>query len=273
MKTGLIGCGRMGRALIIGAIDAGTLSANDIVAYDIEPAAVEKLKKERGVSIAASLREVISSCDTILLCTKPGDVNEVLREIATFGTSPNHILLISVAAGITISTIERTIFSHARVVRAMPNTPALVGMGAAAYTPGTDATQEDSDFVAKLLGSVGKVVEVPEKLMDSVTGLSGSGPGFVYLFIESLADGGVACGLPRDKALELATQTVLGAATMVQQTGLHPAILKDMVASPGGTTIAGISSLEENAFRSATIKGVEAATRRAIDLGKFNIHQ
>lgn len=268
MKTGLIGCGRMGRALVIGAIEAGTLTASDVVVFDIEPAAVEALTKDHGVAGASSLKDVVSSCDTILLCTKPGDVNEVLREIATFGTEPNRILLVSIAAGVTISTIERTIFHHARVVRAMPNTPALVGKGAAAFTPGSNATQEDAEFVERLLGSIGKVVEVPEKLMDSVTGLSGSGPAFVYLFIESLADGGVANGLPRDKALELATQTVLGAATMVQETGLHPAMLKDMVASPGGTTIAGIEALEALGFRSAAIQAVRAATERAIELGK-----
>ncbi|MDQ8192409.1 pyrroline-5-carboxylate reductase [Roseibacillus persicicus] len=268
MKLGLVGCGRMGRALVIGAIEAGNLSANDVVAYDIETSAVEKLANEHGVSGAASLRELVTTCDTILLCTKPGDVGEVLREIATFGTDPNRILLISVAAGVTISSIENFIFNHARVIRAMPNTPALVGKGAAAFTPGSNATQEDVQFVSSLFASVGKVVEVPEKLMDAVTGLSGSGPGFVYIMIEALADGGVASGLTREKALELATQTVLGAATMVAETGLHPALLKDMVCSPGGTTIAGIAALEEHGFRHAAIQAVEAATKRSIALGQ-----
>ena len=150
----------------------------------------------------------------------------------------------------------------------MPNTPALVGKGAAAFAPGTNATADDIIFANNLLGSVGKVVEVPEKLMDSVTGLSGSGPAFVYILIEALADGGVATGLTREKALELATQTVLGAATMVQDTGLHPALLKDMVTSPGGTTIAGIAALEEHGFRNAAIQAVTAATNRSIELGQ-----
>lgn len=258
----------MGRALVIGAIDAGTLSEGDVVAYDIEPAAVEKLLSSKpSIATAASLRQIVSTCDTILLCTKPGEINGVLREIATFGTDPNRILLISVAAGVTISSIENFIFNHARVIRAMPNTPALVGKGAAAFTAGTNATAKDIDFVSKLFGSVGTVTEVSEKLMDAVTGLSGSGPGFVYLFIEALADGGVASGLPRDKALELATQTVLGAATMVKETGLHPAMLKDMVASPGGTTISGVMALEQNGLRGATISAVKAATDRSISLG------
>lgn len=259
----------MGRALVIGAIDAGTLVAEDVFAYDIESSAVDKLISDRNVSPAGSLREVVTTCDTILLCTKPGDINEVLREIATFGTDPNRILLISVAAGVSIATIERFIFNHARVIRAMPNTPALVGKGSAAFAPGTAATQSDVEFVERLLGSVGKVVEVQEKLMDSVTGLSGSGPAFVYIMIEALADGAVFTGLPRDQALELASQVVLGAATMVQETGLHPAMLKDMVASPGGTTIYGIDALEENGFRNAIIKAVKAATERSIEMGKL----
>lgn len=258
----------MGRALVIGAIEAGNLKAEDVVAYDISCAAVETLINDHGVSGASDLNTVVTTCDTILLCTKPGDVDEVLREIATFGTDPNRILLISVAAGVTISSIENFIFNHARVIRAMPNTPALVGKGAAAFAPGTNATADDIIFANNLLGSVGKVVEVPEKLMDSVTGLSGSGPAFVYILIEALADGGVATGLTREKALELATQTVLGAATMVQDTGLHPALLKDMVTSPGGTTIAGIAALEEHGFRNAAIQAVTAATNRSIELGQ-----
>ena len=258
----------MGRALVIGAIEAHELTASDVVAYDIESSAVETLANEHGVSSASSLRQVVQTCDTILLCTKPGDVPQVLREIATFGTDPNRILLISVAAGVTISSIENYIFNHARVIRAMPNTPALVGKGAAAFTPGTHATPADISFVSGLLGSVGTVVEIPEKLMNAVTGLSGSGPAFVYILIEALADGGVASGLSRDKALELATQTVLGGASMILETGLHPAMLRDRVASPGGTTIAGIAALEEHGFRNSIIKAVQAATARSIELGK-----
>ncbi len=268
MKLGLIGCGRMGRALVIGAIEAQEIKAEEVAAYDIETRAVEALVAEHGVAGADSLRQVVETCDTILLCTKPGEVDGVLREIATFGTDPNRILLISVAAGVTISSIENFIFNHARVVRAMPNTPALVGKGAAAFTPGTNATAQDVAFVSRLFGAVGKVVEVPESLMDAVTGLSGSGPAFVYVLIEALADGGVSSGLPRDKAMELAVQTIIGAATMVHETNLHPALLKDMVCSPGGTTIAGISALEEHGFRNAAIKAVRAATERSIMLGQ-----
>ena len=268
MKLGLIGCGRMGRALVTGALDAKTLSAENTIAYDITEAAVDGLVRDYGVTGSKSLREVVASCDTILLCTKPGDVPEVLREIATFATEPNSTLLISVAAGVTLDAIEHFVFHHARVIRAMPNTPALIGKGTAAYTPGQNATSNDISFVKKLFSSVGKVFEVPEKLMDAVTGLSGSGPAYVYIMIEALADGGVAMGLPRDEALEMAVQTIIGAASMVKETGYHPAVLRDMVASPGGTTIAGIASLEETGFRHSIINAVSAATARSIELGK-----
>ena len=168
----------------------------------------------------------------------------------------------------TIRPSKQCVIPVCRVIRAMPNTPALIGKGAAAFTPGTSATEADSELARRILGSVGTVVEVRETLMDAVTGLSGSGPGYVYLFIEALADGGVRNGLPREQALELATQTVLGAAAMVQETGLHPATLKDMVTSPGGTTMAGLATLEDRALRSACIEAITKATERSIELGQ-----
>lgn len=268
MKLGLVGCGRMGKALALGAIEAGAAKAEDFLAHDVRPEAVEELTKEHGIQAASGLNQLVTHCDVLLLCTKPDDVPAVLREVASSGTEENRLLILSIAAGVTVQTIERYIFNHARVVRAMPNTPALIGKGAAAFTLGSTATPADADTARKLLGAVGSVVQVKESLMDAVTGLSGSGPGYVYLFIEALADGGVRNGLPRDQALELATQTVLGAAAMVQSTGLHPATLKDMVTSPGGTTIAGLSALEANRFRSACIEAVTAATERSKELGQ-----
>lgn len=267
MKLGLVGCGRMGGALAIGAIEAGAVEAKDILAHDVRPEAVEDLTAESGIPGAANLNQLITECDVLLLCTKPNDAHAVLREVASSHIEESSLLIISIAAGLTLQTMEAYVLNHARVIRAMPNTPALVGKGAAAYTLGTAATNSDGETAAKLLGSVGSVVEVKESLMDAVTGLSGSGPAYVYLLIEALADGGVRNGLPRDKALELATQTVLGAATMVQSTGLHPAVLKDMVTSPGGTTIAGLSTLEAAGFRSACIDAVTSATDRSKELG------
>lgn len=268
MKLGLIGCGRMGRAFALGAIDKGAVAAADVIAYDVINDAARELASQQDVQIASSLQEVITGCDVLLLCTKPADIPGVLREIASSGPLDGGLLLISVAAGVTLRTLEDGAGPHARVIRAMPNTPALVGQGAAGYTPGSAATESDRQTAGRLLGAVGSVVEVKEALMDAVTGLSGSGPAYVYVLIEALADGGVQNGLSRDQALKLATQTVLGAATLVQETGQHPAVLRDMVASPGGTTIEGLTTLEAHGFRSACIEAVSAATHRSRELGQ-----
>lgn len=268
MTLGIMGCGKMGRALAIGAMDAGAVAADDVLAFDVIPAAVEELARQRKIRAAHSPREIATSCEVVLLCTKPGDVPAVLDEIAATGPGDHQLLILSVAAGVTIDAIEQRVAGHARVIRAMPNTPALIGRGAAAYALGSTATEDDASATERLLGAVGSVVRVKEPLLDTVTGLSGSGPGYVYLFIEALTDGGVLNGLPRDQALALATQTVLGAATMIQSTGQHPAALKDMVTSPGGTTMAGLASLETNGFRAACLEAVTAATERARELGR-----
>ncbi len=265
MTIGLLGCGKMGSALTLGAIKAGVFAADQVLAYDPVPAAVKSLGT--GITSADSLDEVIRKSNAILLCVKPGDVETVLSRISANNDSPDNLLVISIAAGVTITTMERASQNKARIIRAMPNTPALVGEGAAAFSPGTNATTSDAAFAEKLLGSIGIVYQVKEALLDTVTGVSGSGPAYVYTFIEALADGAVAEGLPRDQALALATQTVLGAAKMVASSNEHPAILRDRVTSPGGTTIAGLVALEEGAFRATTIKAVRTATARARELG------
>ena len=265
MTIGLLGCGKMGSALTLGAIKAGVFADDQVLAYDPVPAAIESLGG--GISSAGSLDEVIRKSDILLLCVKPGDVETVLTKIPSNNDSSDDLLIISIAAGVTLATMERSAQHKARIVRAMPNTPALVGEGAAAFSLGTDATSSDAAFAKKLLGSIGIVYQVKEPLLDSVTGISGSGPAYVYTFIEALADGAVLEGLPRDQALALATQTVLGAAKMVAYSKEHPALLRDRVTSPGGTTIAGLVALEEGAFRATTIKAVRTATARARELG------
>ena len=267
MNLGLVGCGRMGRALVLGAIEAGAVSASKVLPFDVVPAALDALAQESGSTPATSIAEVAMGADVLLLCVKPHDVPAALREIASSGSSQDDLLIISVAAGITLASLEREVGSGARVIRSMPNTPALVGKGAAAFSRGSAATEEDAETARALLGAVGLALEVREPLIDAVTGLSGSGPAYVYVFIEALAAGGVQNGLPPDQARELAAQTVLGAAAMVQSTGEHPAVLKDMVTSPGGTTIAGLEALEARSFRAACMEAVNTSARRARELG------
>lgn len=266
MTIGLIGCGKMGSALTLGAIKKGVFESHQVLAYDPVPEAIAALGD--GISAAGSLEEAIQGSNILLLCVKPYQVSEILAKIPKLVESPAKLLVISIAAGVKIETMERSCNHEARIVRTMPNTPALVGEGAAAFTLGKNATGADADFTAKLLGSIGIVYEVKESLLDTVTGLSGSGPAYVYTFIEALADGALLEGLPRDQALALATQTVLGAARMVANSGEHPSVLRDRVTSPGGTTIAGLAALEEGAFRSSAINAVKAATEKARDLGR-----
>lgn len=264
MKFGIIGCGKMGTALVQGAVRAGVIDPASLMGVDPHPPAREHFVEATGGQ-AGDLISSLADCDAVLLCTKPQDACAALRELAdASGSRP--ILVISVAAGISLGQLEAEAGDFIRVIRCMPNTPALVGKGAAAYCLGMSATAEDGATAQRLLGSVGMALPVAEKLMDAVTGLSGSGPAYVYLLIEALADGGLKQGLPRAEALKLAAQTVYGAASMVIETGQHPAVLKDMVTSPGGTTIAGLSALEQAGFRSALIQAVAAAAERSAEM-------
>jgi len=266
MKLGVIGCGKMGTALVEGAIRSGAVAAVDVTGVDPYQSARDQFAKSTAAKVAADISALAGS-EVILLCTKPHDVRAAMAAISE-AMAGKSVLVISIAAGITLSALEAAASEQFRVIRAMPNTPALIGKGAAGYCLGSKATGDDAKTARCLLEAVGLAVEVPERLMDAVTGLSGSGPAYVYLMIDALADGGVCAGLPRADALRLATQTVIGAAAMVQETGEHPAILKDMVTSPGGTTIAGLAALERLGVRSALIEAVGAASRRATELGQ-----
>lgn len=266
MKLGIIGCGKMGTALVEGAIRSGAVAAADVTGVDHHQGAREHFAEVTGARVAADI-SALKDCEVILLCTKPLDVRAALGDLSK-ACSGKPMLVISIAAGITVAALEAAASDQVRVIRAMPNTPALVGKGAAGYCLGSRANAGDAEIARCLLGSVGLAVEVPERLMDAVTGVSGSGPAYVYLIIEALADGGVRVGLPRADAVRLAAQTVLGAAAMVIETGEHPAVLKDMVTSPGGTTIAGLAELERHGLRFALIDAVTAATQRAAELGK-----
>jgi pyrroline-5-carboxylate reductase len=266
MKLGIIGCGKMGTALVQGAMRAGVVSAGEIMGCDPYEKSRAAFVLATAARVTADVVELAGTCEVLLLCTKPQDISTALAA-AVKAAAGQPRLVISIAAGVTLAALEAAAGENFRLVRAMPNTPALVGHGAAGYCLGTRATAADAQTAQTLLGAVGLAVEVPERLMDAVTGLSGSGPAYVYLVIEALADGGVRAGIPRADAIRLAAQTVLGAATMVLETGEHPAVLKDMVTSPGGTTIAGLAELEKHGLRAALIEAVGAATRRAAELG------
>lgn len=265
-KIGFIGAGNMGEALIRGLLGAGMVTAGDILISEQDPERAASLRKNCRVRSAESGAALAGKADVLFLAVKPRQLEVVLEEIAP--VVDRSKLLVSVAAGITLSHIESRLTSPPRLVRAMPNTPALVGEGATAVSCGRLVTAADRRFLMKVFGAVGRVVEVEEDLMDAVTGLSGSGPAYVFTMIEALADGGVQAGLPRGTALELAAQTVLGAARMVLETGSHPSLLRDRVASPGGTTIQGIAALEALGFRSAVMAAVEAAADRSRELSE-----
>ena len=266
MKTiGLIGCGKMGGALLKGILKAGIVAADDVSLFDSYAINMERLAAETGAKSTRSNAEVVSASDAVLLCVKPFDLRALLSALPM--SDPTR-LFISIAAGVKIAALESSLAGEQRVIRVMPNTPALINQGASAYSLGTHATQQDADFTRTVLDAVGIVEEVPEKLLDAVTGLSGSGPAYIYTMIEALSDGGVLMGLPKDKAIKLAAQTVAGAARMVLDTGMHPAQLRDQVTSPGGTTIAGLHALESRGLRAAFIDAVKAATERSIELGK-----
>lgn len=266
MNLGVIGCGKMGTALVQGAISAGVVNPGEIIGMDLIAAARQNFTELTGARATTDIGEVLSASDVILLCTKPQDIHAALADFNSDDSCGK--LLISIAAGVRLADIESKAPESMRVIRTMPNTPALIGKGAAAYCLGNRCQDGDEAVVVALLSAVGLAVCVPEKLMDAVTGLSGSGPAYVYLIIEALADGGVMAGLSRPEAIKLAAQTVSGAAEMVLRTGDHPAKLKDMVTSPGGTTIAGLSVLEGSKVRSALIDAVMAATARSAELGK-----
>jgi pyrroline-5-carboxylate reductase len=263
---GFIGAGQMARALAGGFVRADLTTAEQIVAYDPSETAREQFLGQLGnVRMMTDNAAVIAAADLVFLAVKPQHAAGVMREHQ--GQFRTEQLLVSIVAGLTLSRLTAG-FGFERIVRVMPNTPCLVGHGASGYALGPAVRREDAALVAQLLGAVGVALEVEEVLLDAVTGLSGSGPAFVYTIIEALSDGGVRMGLPRGVATKLAAQTVLGAAHMVLTSGEHPAVLRDRVTSPGGTTIAGIQALENRGLRAALIGAVESATRRSIELAQ-----
>jgi pyrroline-5-carboxylate reductase len=269
-RIGVIGAGAMGGALCRGLVHGGASPASRLVVADPHAAHVQKLQQTLGVKVAESNSQLARYSDIVVIAVKPYLVAGVLDEIKDSVKRDDGKplpLVISIAAGVSVATIQSHVGQGIPVVRAMPNTPAQVGKGACAYCKGSHADAEHMAQAAAIFEAVGIAVEVPEGWLDAVTALSGSGPAYVYLMIEALVDGGVKVGLPRDVAMQLAAQTVLGAAQMVIETGMHPAQLRDMVTTPAGSTIAAITALEHSGLRAALIDAVEKAAARSRELG------
>jgi len=260
-----IGGGAMAEALIGGMLSSGLVRPQQIYVNDIASSRLEYLQGKYSVGISANNQDLVNKADIIFLTVKPQVVNGVLDALT--GMVSNKTIVVSVVAGLLLSSLQSKL-TEVPVIRVMPNTPVAVGAGMAAIALGKHATCYDGEVVSAIFASVGKVVTVNEDVMDAVTGLSGSGPGYAFVMIDALADAGVRVGLTRQTAITLAAQTMLGAAKMVLDTGEHPAKLRDMVTSPGGTTIAGIHVLEQNGVRAAIIDAVVAATDRSQEMGK-----
>jgi pyrroline-5-carboxylate reductase len=266
-QIGFIGAGNMGEAMIKGLLQSGASRPENVVVSDARPDRLNFIQELFDVSVSQQNSDVIDQADLVVLAVKPQIMETVLVELS------DHLdmskLIISIAAGISLATIESHLKKDLRLIRAMPNIAALVLESATAICPGKHASDEDLKLAKAVFDSIGKTVVIEEGLMDAITGLSGSGPAYLFLIIDALADAGVKVGLSRDNALTLSAQTVLGAAKLLIETGEHPGRLKDMVTSPGGTAIAGLHTLEEGGLRTTLINAVEMATRRSRELGKM----
>jgi len=263
-EIAFLGSGNMAEAMIKGILDAGLYRADEVLASDLSKSRLESLRSTYGIRTTASNSEAVRKSGIIILSVKPLSVDAVLEEISP---ELGGKLLISVAAGVTIARIASHLPESSRMIRAMPNAPAKVQSGASVLSPGKGLDQASLDLALKIFSVIGKAWVLDEGQMDAVTGLSGSGPAFIFVIIEALSDGGLKAGLPREMATQLAAQTVLGAAKMVLQLNEHPAKLKDLVTSPAGTTIAGLHQLEAGKIRASLMNAVEAAVERSKALG------
>lgn len=251
----------MGTALLDGVIRAGLAKGKEITVFDPSPDLIDSLQEKYGINAVANEESVSVNSDVVMLCVKPQVMSDVLQKIIT----PN--LFISIAAGVKISSLKESTPDQSRIIRVMPNTPSLLGKGASVYCTEPNSSPEDNQVAEEIFSSVGTIEKGTEDQMDAITGLSGSGPAYVYTMIEAMADRGAELGLPKEMALALAAQTVLGAAEMVLQTDFSPAELREQVSSPGGTTVAGLKALEESGFRDAIANAIQSATERSIELG------
>ncbi len=264
-KLSFLGGGNMAEALVRGLLGAKLLEPSQITVSDVDEKRLRHLEKTYGVATTASNANAAKGKDILIIAVKPQSMTAVLEEIR--GVVASSTVIVSIAAGVPLSALQKILGSGLKLVRVMPNTAALVLEGASAMCATPEVGELELDMARQVFGAVGRAMVVGEELMDAATGLNGSGPAYVFIFIEALADAGVKQGLSREAALTLAAQTVLGGARMVLELGRHPAELKDMVTSSGGTTAAGVHALEQGGFRAAVMNAVEAATRRSKELG------
>ena len=264
MKIGFIGTGNMGSSIIKGILSSKFEENENINIFDLDKDKVNNLVKEYGINAVNSEKELAKNCDIIILSVKPHIIPIVLKNLS--GNVKKDTIILTIAAGISISVIENALGEDKKVVRTMPNTPAQVLSGMTAVTFNKNIENSEKEIIFKLLNSFGKSVEIEEKLMHAYTGISGSLPAYVYMFMEALADGGVLCGMPRDKAYEIVAQTVAGSAKMLLETGKHPGQLKDEVCSPSGTTIEAVRVLENGNFRANVIEAVVACTEKSKEM-------
>ncbi|WP_027625832.1 pyrroline-5-carboxylate reductase [Clostridium lundense] len=265
-NIGIIGCGNMAQAIAGGIVGANILSTEKIIVSDTDEIKLNYIKDKLNVKVTKDNKEIATNSDIIILAIKPNVHDQVIAQIKDY--VKNNVVIVTIGAGITIDYIEKSFNKDIKVIRTMPNTPALVGEGMAALCYNNKVTKEEIEDVVSIFKSFGKVEIINEKLMDVVPAVSGSSPAYVYMFIEALADGAVLDGMPRDKAYKMAAQSVLGAAKMVLETGEHPGELKDKVCSPGGTTIEAVYSLEMNNFRGSVIEAMRKCTEKTIKMSQ-----
>jgi pyrroline-5-carboxylate reductase len=266
-KLAILGLGTMGRTLASGLLSSASIQHDALRATVRHADKVNALAEEFGIQVGIANVEAARDADIVLLCMKPKGVRQVAEELAQASVLDHAPLVISIAAGVSIGALEEAIDRPVPVIRAMPNTPCRIGQGMTVLSPGAHATDEHLALATAVMAPMGRVIQLDEEHMDAVTGLSASGPAFIYVIIEALAEGGVMVGLPRKVATELAAQCVQGAARMVLETGRHPAELKDEVTTPAGCTISALLALEDGKLRSVLARGVQEATRSARTLG------
>lgn len=264
-KIGFIGAGNMGGAILGGILNSKMIDNNHIIASAKSDRTIEKIKNDYNVNVTKDSKEVVEFSDLIVIGVKPDIYDEILEEIKDL---INDKIIITIAAGKTIEAMEKIIGDDKKIVRTMPNTPSLVGEGMTSLSPNKNISEEELSFVKSIFDSLGKSEVVKEDLIHAVIGASGSSTAYAFMFIEAIADGAVRAGMPRDKAYTFASQGVLGAAKMVLDTGKHPGELKDMVCSPGGTTIEAVKVLEEEKFRGAVLKAIDSCVKKSIEMSK-----